>query len=232
MNPEFDLDRKHDINYLLEIMRILRSEDGCPWDKVQTHESIRQDCLEEAYEVCEAIDNGDSDQLKEELGDLLLQVIFHTVIEEEMNHFTFDEVCDGISTKLIHRHPHVFDDKEKYSGAEKYDMWESSKRAEHGQKNTTEALDGVAHTLPSIWRLSKMIKKAKKAGYDNFCELSAASDSLISAVENNDIKTIEQAFPQYMISLINELYDKIDLERCLQDSCDQFINQFREWEEI
>ena len=231
MNPEFDLNRKHDIYDLLEIMRILRSEDGCPWDKVQTHESIRQDCLEEACEVCEAIDKGDCDELKEELGDLLLQVVFHTVIEEELNHFTFEDVCDGISSKLIHRHPHVFKDRDKYAGEEKQDMWETAKRAEHGQKNTTEALDGVAHTLPSIWRMSKMIKKARKAGYEHFCKLPQASESLISAVADQDIDNVESAFSIFMFSIINELYDKIDLERCLQDSCDEFINQFKEWEE-
>ena len=230
MKPSFDLQRKHDINDLIEIMHILRSEDGCPWDKVQTHESIRQDCLEEAYEVCEAIDNNNNAMLKEELGDLLLQVVFHTVIEEENMHFDFNDVTDVVSSKLIHRHPHVFDDKEKYIGAEKYDMWESAKREEHGHNTTAEALDGVAHTLPSIWRASKIVKKARKAGYNKNQKLDSASEALIDAVQSDNNEEIAEKFSAFMFSLINHIYDKIDLEKVMQNACDQYINEFRDWE--
>ncbi|MBQ4164786.1 MAG: nucleoside triphosphate pyrophosphohydrolase, partial [Oscillospiraceae bacterium] len=104
----FEIKEKYDINDLLEIMALLRSENGCPWDKVQTHESIRTDLIEETYEVCEGIDNNSPEMLREELGDLLLQIVFHTQIEHEQGNFTFDEVCNDICQKLVYRHPHVF----------------------------------------------------------------------------------------------------------------------------
>ena len=107
MNETLDLNRFHDINDLRLVMKALRDkENGCPWDSVQTHESIRQDCLEEAYEVCDAIDRNDMADLREELGDLLLQVVFHSAMEEEKGNFTFDDVCDAVATKMIQRHPH------------------------------------------------------------------------------------------------------------------------------
>lgn len=230
MEMIFDMDRKHDIEDLRTIMRILRSEEGCPWDKVQTHESIRQDCLEEAYEVCDAIDREDMDDLKEELGDLLLQVVFHSCIEEEKENFTFDDVCDGVSNKLIHRHPHVFKDREQYIGAEKYDMWESAKREEHDQHSTAEALEGVAHTLPSIWRMSKIIKKARKAGYEETIDLRSDMNKLLDSLESEECKDLEQNYANMMTSLIYSMYDKIDLEKTLQDASDKWIEKVRSWE--
>ena len=105
---DFDCERYHDINDYIKLIAILRAPDGCPWDQAQTHESIRQNCLEEAYEVCEAIDEKDPEHLKEELGDLLMQVIFHAGIEQDAGHFDFNDVCDHACRKLIYRHPHVF----------------------------------------------------------------------------------------------------------------------------
>ena len=110
MGVSYERKDKYDINDLLQIMEILRSEQGCPWDKEQTHASMRKDMIEEAYEVCEAIDLDDRDLLKEELGDVLLQVVHHARIEEEQGTFNFQDVCDGICKKLILRHPHVFAD--------------------------------------------------------------------------------------------------------------------------
>lgn len=232
MNEPFDLDRFHDIEDLRRIMKILRDkENGCPWDSVQTHESIRQDCLEEAYEVCDAIDRNDLVDLKEELGDLLLQVVFHSTIEEEKGNYTFDDVCDTVSTKMIQRHPHVFKDKQEYVGAEKYDMWETAKREEHGQHSTADALDGVAHTLPSVWRMSKMIKKAGKAGYCDYPDLNESAHRLISAVNAEDTKEIGELYSDFMLSLISRLYDKVDLEKTLQDAGDRFAEKVRKWEE-
>jgi tetrapyrrole methylase family protein/MazG family protein len=232
MNETLDLNRFHDINDLRLVMKALRDKaNGCPWDSVQTHESIRQDCLEEAYEVCDAIDRNDMADLKEELGDLLLQVVFHSAMEEEKGNFTFDDVCDAVATKMIQRHPHVFKDREGYIGAEKYDMWETAKREEHGQRSTADAVDGVAHTLPSVWRLSKMVKKAGKAGFEEYPSLKSSADLLVESIENGAFDNIGDIYSEFMLSLVSRLYGKIDMEKTLQDACDRFAGQVRCWEE-
>lgn len=232
MNETLDLNRFHDIEDLRRVMKALRDkETGCPWDSVQTHESIRQDCLEEAYEVCDAIDRNDMDDLKEELGDLLLQVVFHSAMEEEKGNFSFDDVCNTVATKMIQRHPHVFKDREEYIGAEKYDLWETAKREEHGQLSTADAVDGVAHTLPSVWRLSKMVKKAGKAGYEEFPDLGSSANQLVQQIENGELDDIGEVYSQFMLTLVSRLYGTINLEKTLQDACDRFGDQVRDWEE-
>ena len=127
MSVSYQKKEKYGIDDLLQIMQILRGEGGCPWDREQTHESMRRDMLEEAYEVCEAIDLNDRDLLKEELGDVLLQVVHHARIEEEQGSFNFEDVCDGICRKLIVRHPHVFADVQVSSTGEVLDNWEKIK---------------------------------------------------------------------------------------------------------
>lgn len=128
MGVSYERKDKYDINDLLQIMEILRSEQGCPWDREQTHASMRKDMIEEAYEVCEAIDLDDRDLLKEELGDVLLQVVHHARIEEEQGTFNFQDVCDGICKKLILRHPHVFADTQVSSTGEVLQTGSRSKR--------------------------------------------------------------------------------------------------------
>src|SRR5699024_3692658 len=125
---------KYDINDLLNIMEILRGEQGCPWDKEQTHASMRKDMIEEAYEVCEAIDLDDKALLKEELGDVLLQVVHHARIEQEQGSFDFSDVCDGICKKLIVRHPHVFADTQVSSTDQVLTNWEQIKQETKGQQ--------------------------------------------------------------------------------------------------
>lgn len=130
----------YDYADLLEIIRLLRSEDGCPWDKAQTHKSIRRGLLEEAYEAAEAIDNDDPVLLKEELGDVLMQVVFHADIESDAGRFTMDDVCDGVVKKLLFRHPHVFGDGHEDSPESVLVSWEQLKRRER------------ARTLwPTVW---------------------------------------------------------------------------------
>lgn len=146
--------RKPHYNYadLLEIIRLLRSENGCPWDKAQTHKSIRRGLLEEAYEAAEAIDNDDPVLLKEELGDVLMQVVFHADIESDAGRFTMDDVCDGVVKKLLFRHPHVFGDVHEDSPESVLVSWEQLKRREKGQKTVSDSMDSVARSLPSLWR--------------------------------------------------------------------------------
>lgn len=129
---------------LLRIMELLRAPEGCPWDREQTHQSIRRNMLEEAYEVAEAIDNRDTANLKEELGDVLLQVVFHSRMAQEEGLFTFDDVVDGICKKLVFRHPHVFGTVEAGDADGALTAWEKQKREEKGQKTAADSLDGVA----------------------------------------------------------------------------------------
>lgn len=151
---------------LQEIVGILRHPGGCAWDMEQTHASIRRNFLEEAYEVAEAIDEGSTEHLKEELGDVLLQVVFHTSIEEDAGRFDLDAVADGICKKLIYRHPHVFGDVSVSSTGEILSNWEELKQKEKGQATQADAVDAVARSLPALWRAEKMKKKAAKAGFD------------------------------------------------------------------
>lgn len=156
----------YDYADLLEIIRLLRSEDGCPWDKAQTHKSIRRGLLEEAYEAAEAIDNDDPVLLKEELGDVLMQVVFHADIESDAGRFTMDDVCDGVVKKLLFRHPHVFGDGHEDSPESVLVSWEQLKRREKGQKTVSDSMDSVARSLPSLCRAEKLQKKAAAAGFE------------------------------------------------------------------
>ena len=137
---------------LLEIIRILRSPEGCPWDRVQTHASIRRGLLEESYEAAEAIDLDSASMLREELGDVLMQVVFHADIERDRGRFTMEDVVDGVVRKLLFRHPHVFAGAGEENPESVLESWEQLKREEKGQKTTAEAMDSVARSLPGQGR--------------------------------------------------------------------------------
>ena len=161
------------IDDLIEIVAILRSKDGCPWDKEQTHTSIRMDFIEEVYEAVEAIDLQDPVLLREELGDVLLQVIFHCQIEREQQAFSFDEVCNDICQKLIVRHPHVFDTVTVSGTGEVLKNWDAIKKETKGQKTFTDTLESVAKSLPALMRAQKVGKRAERAGMDFRCKEEA-----------------------------------------------------------
>lgn len=144
---------------LAAIIAILRDhENGCPWDKVQNHTSIRMNFLEEAYEAVDAIDLDDPELMCEELGDVLMQVVFHAQIEREAGHFTFAEVCDGVCRKLIERHPHIF------GGDESIKDWDSLKNKEKGRLTLTDELESVPKVLPALMRAAKLQKRAARYG--------------------------------------------------------------------
>ena len=147
---------------LVKIIELLRAPDGCPWDKVQTHQSIRQDFIEETYEVIEAIDNDDRALLKEELGDVLLQVVFHAQIETEQDSFTIDDVADGVCKKMIIRHPHVFGNVQADTVDEVLTNWDNIKMQTKSQTTQSEVLAGISKALPSLTRSQKLQKKAGK----------------------------------------------------------------------
>ena len=175
---DFECKSHYGIQDLLRIMELLRSPEGCPWDRAQTHQSIRRNMLEEAYEAAEAIDREDPALLKEELGDLLLQVVFHADIERQAGDFTMDDVADGEVRKMLFRHPHVFGGQETVQDADTVlEGWEAIKRREKGQQTTAQALDAVARSLPGLWRAEKLQSKAARDGFD-WPDISGALDKL------------------------------------------------------
>ncbi|MBQ9646949.1 MAG: MazG family protein, partial [Oscillospiraceae bacterium] len=159
--PEKD---KYTYDDLVELLRILRAPDGCPWDREQTHLSNRRNFLEEAYEAAEAFDRDDPALMCEELGDMLMQVLFNIHIEEDAGRFTADDVTDHVVRKLIYRHPHVFSNARADSAEEVLANWEQLKRKEKGQRSAADALDAVARSLPALWRADKLLKRAGYSG--------------------------------------------------------------------
>lgn len=194
---------RYTVEDLVEIMALLRAEDGCPWDREQTHESIRSNFIEETYEVIEAIDTADSALLREELGDVLLQVVFHARISEEAGDFTFDDVCDEVSRKLVVRHPHIFADVEADTTDKVLTNWDKIKAETKHRDTLADTLNSVPRTLPSLMRAAKIAKKAAKAGYGKPLD-HVVGDLLL------DIAT-----------LCNE--NGIDPEKALYDACDRRI---------
>ena len=148
---DFEKKSSYGVEDLREIVRILRAPGGCPWDREQDHHSIRRNLLEEAYEAAEAIDEGNPEHLQEELGDVLLQVVFHARMEEEQGGFDLDDVADGICKKLIYRHPHVFGDVTVSGSGEVLQNWEELKKREKHQTTAADSVDSVARSLPGLW---------------------------------------------------------------------------------
>lgn len=158
--------KRWSIDPLVEVMARLRGPDGCPWDLEQTHDSLRRYMLEEAYEATEAMAEGDMQHLCEELGDVLLQVIFHAQIASESGHFTIDEVVEGITAKLVRRHPHVFGDVQVRDASDVNRNWEAIKRQERGGAAPASILSGVGQGLPALMRADGLQKRAAKIGFD------------------------------------------------------------------
>ena len=227
----------YDCKDLENIVRILRHPGGCPWDQEQTHRSIRRNFLEEVYEVAEAIDNEDVDGLKEELGDVLLQVYFHASIEEDAGRFTLDDVADGVCKKLIYRHPHVFGEVEVQNSAEVLVNWEALKRTEKSQDTYTDTLQAVAKSLPALWRAEKVQKKAKKAGFD----WDRTEDALAKLEE--EVAELKEAIAQgtntaeelgdLLFAAVNvSRFIAVDSEMALHAASEKFISRFAKVEAL
>ena len=223
---------------LMELVRVLRPPGGCPWDQEQTHQSIRRNFLEEVYEAAEAIDSGDVDGLKEELGDVLLQVFFHTSIEEDAGRFTLDDVADGVCKKLIYRHPHVFGEVNVRSTQEVLSNWEELKKKEKHQNTQADAVDAVARTLPALWRAEKMKKKAAKTGFD-WRDVSGALDKLSeelgelkAAALAGDGDPAEELGDVLFSAVCVARFLDADPEQALHAACDKFSARFRKTEEL
>ena len=232
---DFEYKQHYTVKDLEEIVRILRAPGGCPWDAEQTHESIRRNFLEEAYEAVEAIDEGSAEHLREELGDVLLQIVLHARMEEEQGRFDLNGVADGICRKLIYRHPHVFGEVKVSGTGEVLSNWEDLKRKEKGQETNTDALSAVARSLPALWRAEKVQKKAKKAGFD-WPDVSGALDKLFEEIE--ELKTavaeganVEEELGDLLFSAVNvSRFVNVDAEQALTKATDKFIDRFRKVE--
>ena len=180
---------------LAAIIAILRDpENGCPWDKVQTHTSIRMNFLEEAYEAVDAIDLDDPELMCEELGDVLMQVVFHAQIEREAGHFTFAEVCDGVCRKLIERHPHIF------GGDESIKDWDSLKNKEKGRLTLTDELESVPKALPALMRAAKLQKRAARYGVETSADAAAVAKAAGTVEMARDKATAEQAMGELLFA--------------------------------
>lgn len=223
---------------LMEIVRILRHPGGCPWDQEQTHQSIRRNFLEEAYEAAEAIDRDDVEGLKEELGDVLLQVYFHTSLEEDAGRFSLDDVADGVCKKLIYRHPHVFGKVNVRSTEEVLTNWEELKKKEKHQDTQADAVDAVVRTLPALWRAEKMKKKAAKAGFD-WRDITGALDKLSEEVEElrraaleREGDPVEELGDVLFAAVCAARFLEADPEEALHAACEKFSARFRRTEEL
>ncbi len=232
---DFEMKDKYNVNDLVRIMEILRAPDGCMWDQVQDHHSIRQNFIEETYEACEAIDDNDTDHLKEELGDVLLQVVFHTQMEKEKGVFDLNDVADGVCKKLIFRHPHIFGDVKVGSTDEILSNWDDLKRKEKKQETDTSTLESVSKSLPSLIRAQKLQKKAAKVGFD-WPDVSGALDKVEeelaevrAAIGGNC--DIEEEIGDLIFAVTNvSRFVKVDSERAAEKTCNKFVRRFADME--
>lgn len=229
---DFRYAENYNLDALRQIMAALRSPDGCAWDREQTHASIRRNLLEEAYEAAEAIDQGDPQHLKEELGDVLLQVVFHAQMAQEQGLFSLDDVIDGISKKLIFRHPHVFGDTAASDTAQALDTWEQRKQEEKGQKTAADSLDAVARSLPALIRTQKIQDEAHKAGFDwnevgaAFAKVDEELQELRQAVNEHSNMEEELGDLLFAVTKVGRFLD-LQAEEALHSACEKFIRRFR-----
>lgn len=225
---DFLCKESYDLRDFVALVSYLRSPNGCPWDQVQTHESIRRNFLEETYEACEAIDAGDLVHMREELGDVLMQVLFHTDIEREAGHFDIDDVADAACKKLVYRHPHVFRRDEPDAPD-----WDTMKQRERAQTTTAEAMDSVARSLPALWRCDKIQSKAAKTGFE-WPDVHAALDKvdeeareLRAAVASGDTEAIGDELGDLLFAAVKVArFAGIDPEQAAHAACEKFIRRF------
>ena len=228
-----------DLKPLTDVMTRLLAEDGCPWDKAQTHETLRRYILEETHEVIEAIDNKDMENLKEELGDVLLQIVFHAKLAEKDGDFTMQDVVDTESEKMIRRHPHIFGDIKVNSAEDVAANWEEIKKREKAAKGETEAsksiMSGLPPTLPALMKAEKVQKKARRVGFD-FDNIEETKEKLLEELHeveealkgNGDI---EDEVGDLLFSAVNYArFAKVDPEQALNHSTNKFVNRFKSME--
>lgn len=227
--------QKYDFDDLVEIVTVLRSNGGCPWDKEQTHKSLRRDFIEETYEVIEAIDTEDPKLLREELGDVMLQVVFHADIEHEEGRFDIDDVANDICVKLIHRHPHVFGELKLDNSADVLENWDKIKGEEKQRNTLTDKLRSIPPMLPALMRAQKV---GKKASFFDFETVDAVYDKLYEeisevkeAAESGDGDAVMEEMGDLLLT-VTSLARKlgVDSEQSLFNATNKFIDRFEKVE--
>lgn len=228
---KFEIKSNYDLNDFIALISFLRSEQGCPWDHVQTHVSIKRNLLEEAYELAETIEKDDTVHMKEELGDVLMQVLFHTDIEADANRFTIDDVADAACKKLVSRHPNLFGTKTELD-------WDQIKRLERGETTVSSEMDDVSRSLPSLWRAEKIQKKAAKVGYDwpNILDaldkIEEETQELRDGIKANDADNILEEIGDLIFATVDVARRLgIDPEFAVHQTCEKSIKRFRYMEQ-
>lgn len=233
-----ELKEKYTIDDLIEIVKILRAPNGCPWDRVQTHESLKKSMIEEAYEAIDALDNKDDTMFANELGDVLLQVIFHSELASERGAFDFDVVLKEVCDKLITRHTHVFGKERAGNEEEALTTWEQNKKKEKGQKTYSEMILDIPKGLPALMSAEKVQKKAKSCGFDwdNISDvtkkLHEEADELSEAIEKKSQKEISEEYGDVLFTMVNigrflELTPEVELMAATRKFTERFCKMER-----
>jgi tetrapyrrole methylase family protein/MazG family protein len=230
------MDKRYTFDEFMDIIRYLRSEKGCPWDRKQTHESLDKYMLEEAYESVEAIRRGNTENLCEELGDVLLQIALHAAIAEETREFTMEDIITGESEKMIRRHPHVFGEKETIDAGQVVKNWDEIKKQEKKQKTTADTLQDIPRALPALMRAEKAIKRAAKNGQKGDVTeevertFESLTDSLFTLKEQwkmEDEEQLEEKFENLLFQIVNlSVFLQLNAENSLTNATNKFINRF------
>lgn len=235
----FEIKDEYNIEDLIRIVQVLRAPGGCPWDREQTHQSIKKNFIEETYEVIEAINKDDAEGLREELGDVLLQVLLHCQMESEKGVFDFNDVANDLCKKLVVRHPHVFGEKSAQNEAEALERWDEIKLKTKGMKKQGEAMIKVPREFPALMRAQKIQEKAAKAGFD-WNDENGAIEKLFEEI--NELKTalsggnqneISDEMGDVLFSCVNiSRFAKSDAEESLSASTDKFLSRYLIVEEL
>lgn len=229
------MEKRYTYEDLLDIIAKLRGENGCPWDKEQTHESLTECLLEESYELVEAIQNKDIPNMQEELGDVLLQVVMHAQIAKENQEFTMEDVVHDIASKMVYRHPHVFGEMKDVNTAEDVLVnWEKLKQEEKKEVTPYEAMERVAKALPALTRSQKVYRKAKKAGLvkeeilDVLEEVKDRLETLENTLQTTENVQFDEEIGDLLLDIVNlSNFFNINAEFALTKSLEKFINRFR-----
>ncbi len=223
---------------LIALMAKLRGPDGCPWDRKQTTESLKPFLVEECYEVIDALDDGSPDKIKEELGDLLFQIIFHARIAEEQGHFTMHDVIEANIEKMTRRHPHVFGDAKLSTDKEVLSNWEELKKKEKGYEDRKSILEGIPRQLPSLLRAHSIQERAARVGFDwnrlddALPKLDEEIAEFKEALKKEDAAGIEEELGDLFFTLVNiSRFLGVNPEDALRKTISKFIQRFRYLEE-
>jgi len=227
-------DKKTSIEKLLEVMRKLRAPEGCPWDREQTIATLKPCLLEECHELLEAMDEDDTANHIEELGDVLLQVVFQCIIREQEGSFSFDDVADAITAKLVRRHPHVFGDVDATTTSEVLRNWEQIKQLEKKHKPNHSALDGVPSTLPALLKAQRIQSKASRVGFDwpdstgAIAKINEEIEELIEAGNQGDKQEVAKEAGDLIFSVVNYCrFIEVDAESALELTNKKFSRRFK-----